>query len=190
MRETDHIDVTVTGCTAVVGAKVLSTPVPDATSASGLAVSTFERDANGCLGFYGHTFRAAIRECLTEMGFFREHLKLHERNEDGLAMWTLAQDLDVLPEFVRLERDESPITKPDQVVKQPVMRNDKGQISYYINQFETVDLPWQARVVLGCRGVITCEALEKALTLMSVIGWGRLRAMGYGKLTAKVLPRS
>ena len=165
-------------------------------------VNLFARDEDGCLGLQSYAFRAALRECFSRSGFFVEH-RAREDFKHGTGVWPL---------FIRLERGDAPIkdaddigVKPDVVHSKPItqaddihvaFRNDEGKIvsqpvhvfaggkaQHSISQFEVIECPWRARMMVETRkdSPISLADVVEVLGLLPTIAWGAKRSMGYGR---------
>lgn len=174
-------------------------------------VNLFARDAEGCLGLQSYSFRAALRECFSRSGFFVENRGTREDFKHGTGVWPL---------FIRLERGDKPIeaaddihVKPDVVHSKPItqaddihvaFRNDEGKIvsqpvhvfaggkpQHSISQFEVIDPPWRARMMVEARrdAPIKLDDVVRVLGLLPTIAWGAKRSMGYGRCSLVLASR-
>lgn len=137
-------------------------------------VHVFARDGEGVLGLQSYAFRAALRECFSESGFFKSNRGTRERFREGLGVWPL---------FLRLERNGKPLTEPDGIDSRPIHVWAGGKKSDSIVQFEYVDTPWNIRVMLEARhdSMLKLEDAANVLSLLRTVGLGAQRSMGYGR---------
>lgn len=148
-------------------------------------VNLFARDAEGCLGLQSYAFRAALRECFSRSGFFVENRGTREDFKHGTGVWPL---------FIRLERGDKPIEAADdihvafrndegKIVSQPVHVFAGGKPQHSISQFEVIEPPWRARIMIEARrdAPIKLDDVVRVLGLLPTIAWGAKRSMGYGR---------
>lgn len=134
-------------------------------------INTFARDSAGCLVMQSYSFRAALRECLSESNYFMNTPGSRERFKNGLG---------VRPFAIRIERDDMPLTAADSVVSAPELEaaaprakaaaeddvkisdGDKiasqpvhvwaqNKMQHSISQFEVIEPPWRARILVEIR---------------------------------------
>ena len=134
----------------------------------------FARDKDGELGLQSYAFRAALRECFSESGFFVKQRGSRERFREGIGVWPL---------FLRLERNGEPLMVPDAVESRPVHVWAGGKPCDSICQFERVDTPWTIKVMLEARhdSPLKLQDALGVLSLLRTIGLGAQRSMGYGR---------
>lgn len=145
--------------------------VVEAVSAS---VHVFVRNSADHLGLQSYSFRAALRECFSETGYFKKNRGTRERFSLGLGVWPL---------FITLERDGKPLSAPDGIGSHPVQVWAGGRKVSSITQFEYVDPPWSAKIMLEARhdSLLKLEDAASVLSMLPTVGWGAQRSMGYGR---------
>ena len=137
-------------------------------------VHVFARDSESVLGFQSYAFRAALRECFSESGFFKKNRGSRERFREGMGVWPL---------FLRLERNGKPLTEPDGVDSRNVHVWAGGKKCDSIAQFEYVDTPWSIKIMLEARhdSPLKLHDVVGVLGLLRTVGLGAQRSMGYGR---------
>jgi len=116
-------------------------------------LNTFARDAEGFVGLQSYAFRAALRECFQNSGYWKENPGSRDRFRHGTGIWPL---------FIRLERGDQPIKDTelyiesgnafvkdaDEIKSQPVHVWAAGKQQHSISQFEVIEAPWRARIMI------------------------------------------
>ncbi len=128
-------------------------------------INTFARDAEGCIVMQSYSFRAALRECLSESNYFMNTPGARERFKNGLG---------VRPFAIRIERDDRPLLTADavksidetvqapaeadvkisdgnKIASQPVHVWAANKMQHSISQFEVIEPPWRARILVEIR---------------------------------------
>ena len=165
--------------------RMMSDPNGDAsgdiiTESVSAAVHVFARDKAGVLGLQSYAFRACLRECFSETGFFKSNRGTRERFALGVGVWPL---------FLQLERNGVPITEADGIDSHPVHVWSGGRKNDSISQFEFVEPPWSMKIMLAFRhdSILKPQDAISVLSMLPTVGLGAQRSMGFGRCRLRVV---
>lgn len=134
----------------------------------------FARDADGVLGLLSYAFRACLRECFSESGFYKKNPGSRERFREGLGIWPL---------FLQLKRDGKPITVADEIRRDPVHTYVGPKKVDSITHREAVNLPWEMDIMLEARHDSPLKLADavRLLSLGRTVALGAGRSQGWGR---------